>query len=137
MTAAPSTATVRRLSPVLLVDAIEPCLAFWTDRLGFARTAEVPHGDALGFVILEKDGIEIMYQTRASAAEDIPALAGAAGGPAGGPALFIEVSDVAAAERALDGADIVVPRRTTFYGMDEVGAREPGGTVVVFAQKTA
>jgi hypothetical protein len=32
----------RKLSPVLIVDAIEPCLPFWTDRLGFAKVVEVP-----------------------------------------------------------------------------------------------
>lgn len=127
-----SHATVRKLAPVLVVDAIEPCLAFWTDRLGFARTVEVPEGDALGFVILEKDGIEVMYQSRASVAHDLPGVL-AGGGP--GPAcLFLEVDDVAAVADAMRDAEIVVPRRRTFYGMDEIGVREPGGSVVVFAQ---
>ena len=127
-----TTATVRKLSPVLVVPAVEPCLAFWTERLGFAITARVPHEDHLGFAILEKDGVEVMYQTRASVAADIPTL-----GDVGGPTvLFIEVSDVAAVERALAGTEIVLPRRTTFYGMDEIGAREPGGSLVIFAEKT-
>jgi hypothetical protein len=30
--------------------------------------------------------------------------------------------------------EVVVPRRQTFYGMDEIGVREPGGHVVMFAQ---
>ena len=126
-----STATIRKLSPVLIVDAIEPCLPFWVDRLGFAKTVEVPEGDALGFVILAKDGIEIMYQTRESVAKDLGAET-----PAGVPAtgLFIEVDDVDAVERALGGLELAVPRRKTFYGMDEVGAREPGGHIVVFAK---
>ena len=34
------------------------------------------------------------------------------------------------------GLEIVVPRRQTFYGMDEIGVREPGGHVVMFAQPT-
>jgi len=28
----------------------------------------------------------------------------------------------------------VIPRRTTFYGADELIVREPGGNVVTFAQ---
>ena len=48
--------------------------------------------------------------------------------------LFIEVSDVDEVERALAGIDPVIPRRRTFYGMDEVVVRDPGGYVVVFAQ---
>jgi hypothetical protein len=39
---------IRKSTPVLFVDAIEPSLAFWRDRLGFSVTVEVPHGDTLG-----------------------------------------------------------------------------------------
>ena len=120
-----------KLSPVLVVDAIEPCLPFWTDRLGFSKTVEVPEGDRLGFVILAKDGVEVMYQSRDSVRKDIPPLADA---PAGGTNLYIEVADVAAVERAVKGQEIVVPRRKTFYGADEIGVREPGGNAVIFAQ---
>ncbi len=35
---------VRRVTPVLIVDAIEPVLPFWA-RLGVAKTVEVPDGD--------------------------------------------------------------------------------------------
>jgi hypothetical protein len=122
---------------VLVVDAIEPVLSFWTERLGFACVAEVPHGDALGFVILVKDGVELMYQTRASVADDAPASL-----PTGEPtrdatALFIEVDDLEAIADAVAGLDLAVPRRRTFYGMDELGVREPGGRVVMFAQPVA
>ena len=43
---------VKKLTPILTVESIEPCLPFWMDALGFTKTVEVPHGDALGFVIL-------------------------------------------------------------------------------------
>ena len=35
-----------------------------------------------------------------------------------------------------EGVDVVMPRRQTFNGMDEIGVREPGGHVVMFAQPT-
>jgi uncharacterized glyoxalase superfamily protein PhnB len=122
---------VKKLTPILIVDAIEPCLPFWLDRLGFTKTTEVPHEDRLGFAILERDGIEVMYQTIDSVAADLPALASL---PRGGSILFIEVDDITAIERAMAGADIVVPRRSTFYGAEEVFAREPGGHLVGFAE---
>jgi hypothetical protein len=50
--------------------------------------------------------------------------------------LFIEVDDLDAFEAALEGADIVHPRHSTFYGMDEVSVREPGGHLVTFAMRT-
>jgi uncharacterized glyoxalase superfamily protein PhnB len=121
---------LKKLSPVLVVDAIEPCLPFWVDRLGFTKTVEVPEGTSLGFVILQKDGIEVMYQSRESVRKDIPKLAATPPGAT----LYIEVSDIAAVERAVKGAEIVVPRRQTFYGADEIGVREPGGNAVIFAQ---
>ena len=126
--------TVRKLTPVLIVDAIEPVLPFWVDRLGFTAAAEVPHGDALGFVILVRDGVELMYQTRASVAEDAPASLPAGDIGADGTGLFLEVEDLDAVADAVAGLPLVVPRRRTFYGMDEIGVREPGGRVVMFAQ---
>jgi uncharacterized glyoxalase superfamily protein PhnB len=132
MTATTSTSAMQKLTPVLIVDEIEPCLPFWIDRLGFEKTVEVPEGPKLGFVILRKDGVEVMYQSRESVEKDVPALLPERGGhPIG---LFIEVGDVGAAERALSGFEIILPRRKTFYGMDEVGVREPGGNAVIFAQ---
>jgi len=119
---------LKRITPILLVDEIEPCLAFW-DALGFEKTAEVPHEGRLGFAILEKSGLEIMYQTRASVAADIPALADA---PGQGTFLFLEVMDLDATIEAIAGAPVVFPRRKTFYGMDEICVREPGGNVVTF-----
>lgn len=122
---------LKKLSPVLVVDAIEPCVPFW-ERLGWVNVAEVPHGDVLGFVILVKDGLEVMYQTRASVAADIAALTDL---PTGGTFLFLEVDDLDAVIREIAGAPRVFERRTTFYGMDEIGVREPGGNSITFAMK--
>ena len=56
------------------------------------------HEGRLGFVILEKSGLEIMYQTRASVEADIPALGDA---PGGGTFLFLEVMDLDATIEAI------------------------------------
>ena len=121
---------IRKLTPLLFVEAIEPCLEFW-QKVGFQKTVEVPHGDALGFVILVGDGIELMYQTRASVSEDVPPLAQS---PMRGSFLFIEVNDLDEIERALADVTPVVPRRKTFYGADELIVKEPAGNTVTFAQ---
>jgi uncharacterized glyoxalase superfamily protein PhnB len=122
---------MQRLTPVLMVEAIEPVLPFWVERLGFTKTAEVPHGDGLGFVILERDGIQIMYQTRSSVAADVPPVADS---PLRGTFVFLEVDDLNAIAKALNGVTPVVPRRKTFYGSEELIVREPAGNVVTFAQ---
>jgi uncharacterized glyoxalase superfamily protein PhnB len=124
--------TMKKLTPILYVERIEPVIPFWADRLGFERTAEVPHGEHLGFLILQKDGVEIMYQTRDSVRADAPELAERL--PMEGSLLFIEVDDLDGVERAVQGAEIVVPRRKTPYGADEIFVREPAGNLVGFAQ---
>jgi uncharacterized glyoxalase superfamily protein PhnB len=125
--------TVRKITPILHVAAIEPVLPFWVETLGFEINAQVPHEDHIGFVILEKNGYEVMYQTKASVEADTLVLTGH---PLGGTILFIEVDDIDAIENAVKdaGAEIVVPRRTTFYGSTEIFVREPAGNVVGFAQ---
>ena len=82
------------------------------------------------FVILEKDGYEVMLQTVASMNADIPQTAP----PPGASLLYIEVEDLAAIEAAMAGYELLVPRRKTFYGDEEIFVREPGGNVVGFAQ---
>ena len=121
---------VKKLTPVLYVEEIESCLEFWT-RLGFEITARVPEGDKLGFVILKMNDVEVMYQTRASVANDLPALKDSA---MGGSFLFIEVDDADAFEKLLPASAYVTPRRKTFYGADELIVREPAGNVIAFAQ---
>jgi len=121
---------MKKLTPILTVEAIEPALPFWVDALGFEKTAEVPHEDALGFVILVRNELEVMLQSVASMNADVPAVAP----PPGNSVLFIEVEDLAAVEAATSGYEVLVPRRTTFYGADEIFVREPGGNVVGFAE---
>jgi catechol 2,3-dioxygenase-like lactoylglutathione lyase family enzyme len=120
-----------KITPVLVVEEIEPCLPFWVDRLGFQNVAQVPEGDSLGFVILVRDGAELMLQSVASVRSDEPAFA-----PAGASrvaSLFIEVDDFADTVRRLEGYPLTISDRTTFYGMREVGVFEPGGNIVIFA----
>ncbi len=121
-------ATMKKLTPVLFVQEIEPCLEFWTN-LGFERKVEVPDGDKLGFVLLTKDDVEVMYQSRASLRNDIPAMADMPSCTA----LYVEVSNLDAVAKVVARAPVVFPRRRTFYGADEIGVREPGGNAVTFA----
>lgn len=133
---------MKKATPIIAVDEIEPCLPFWTDTLEFEVTVTVPHGDAIGFAMLNKGAVELMYQSRASIADDLEASGapeGLADEMAGSTTtLFVEVDDLDEVIAAIDGqADVIVPRRTTFYGMDEVFVRAPCGTVVGFAARAA
>jgi uncharacterized glyoxalase superfamily protein PhnB len=119
-----------KISPVLYVEKIEPSLPFWMDRLGFEKTVEVPEGDRLGFVILIREGFEVMLQTFESLKSD---RGGDLSVGTGSTSLFIEVPDFAAVRSKLDGLEVIMPERVAFYGMREISVREPGGHVVCIA----
>jgi uncharacterized glyoxalase superfamily protein PhnB len=127
------TPALKQLTPVLIVEAVEPCIKFWTDRLGFEVTNSVPGPDGkLVFASVQKAGIEIMYQTRASVISEQPGSAGDLMGHS--VALFITVGDLESVLKALEGAPVIKPRHETFYGSTEIYVREPGGNTVGFAQ---
>jgi hypothetical protein len=122
-----------QITPVLVVEEIEPCLPFWVDRMGFQNVAELAEGDRIGFVILVRDGAELMLQSVASVRKDWAAFA--PDGVSRVASLFIEVSDFKDTVQRLQGYPMAMPERTTFYGTREVGVFEPGGNVVIFAVK--
>jgi uncharacterized glyoxalase superfamily protein PhnB len=126
---------VKRITPVLFVKEIEPILPFWVDALGFTKAIEVPHGDKLGFVALQKGSAEVMYQSYASIGEDTPGIAEVA--TKGPTFLYIEVDNLDAVLAAVKNAKIVRPERTAFYGMREVGYQDPAGHFITFAQPAA
>lgn len=124
--------TISKTTPVLIVEAIEPCLPFWLDTAGYTKVDEVAHGSALGFVILSHGACELMLQTRASLADDLPEALPHA--PVGSAILFAEVASIAEARQALAGARLLVPARVTAYGSQETVVLAPGGQVTIFAQ---
>jgi len=123
----------KRMTPVIFVEEVRPCIAFWTDVVGFEVTGEVPEGDGddLGFVSVASGTLELMYQSYSGVAGDLPALAERTTGTWG--ILYVEVDDLDALKPKLEGLEIFSPERTTFYGAREIGVRAPCGTPVVFA----
>ena len=125
------------IAPVLIVDRVEPTRDFFRDRLGFLELATVPHGDGLGFALLQRDGVTVMVQTRASVNDDIGADAArrmdASFSGRGAVGLYVRVSDVELIVPSVADAEVLVPLRRTFYGAHEITVREPGGHAVTFA----
>jgi uncharacterized glyoxalase superfamily protein PhnB len=122
-----------KLTPVLFVDAIEPSLPFWVERLGFEKTAEVPEGDRLAFVILRHGAAEVMLETKAAAIGDV----GNHAALDATVSLYIEVDDFAATRPRIEGLPVTMPERVAFYGMREIGVQEPGGHFVTLAAREA
>jgi uncharacterized glyoxalase superfamily protein PhnB len=127
---------VKSITPVLLVKEIEPIIAFWVDRLGFAKTIEVPEGNKLGFVAFQKGTVQVMYQSYASVEKDAPPSMSAEARK--GPTyLYLEVDDLDAVLAAMKDVRIVMPVRTAFYGMREFSVQDPTGHFITFAQPVA
>jgi uncharacterized glyoxalase superfamily protein PhnB len=124
--------SVKKLTAVLMVERVEPCVKFWTERLGFEKAVEVPDGDRIGFVILRKGDVEVMYQTYHSVEKDMPHMADML--RKGPTFLYMEVDNLEDVLAAMKGVDLTMPVRTTFYGAKEFGVRDPGGHSLTFAQ---
>jgi uncharacterized glyoxalase superfamily protein PhnB len=125
--------TVKKITPVLFVQDVEPCVKFWVERFGFKTTAEVPDGDKLAFAMLQKGSVELMYQSYASADKDVGTAISEA--VRRGPTfLYVEVDDLEETIDAVKGAEIYMPKRQTFYGSTEIGIRDPAGHFVTFAE---
>jgi hypothetical protein len=121
---------IKQITSVLLVEAIEPVLPLWEQKLGFTRVAEVPHEGRLGFVILARDGAQVMIQTHASLQVDLPKVAARA--PTS--VLYVDVASLAPAAEPIAGAEVVVPERTTSYGAREIWIRDAAGQILGFAE---
>ena len=124
---------VKKITAVLLADRIEPSIDFWF-KLGFTKTIEVPGDGGLVFASLNKDSVEVMYQTYASVENEPGGHRGFAKGPT---FLYVEVESLDETKRLTAGYEVSMPERTTFYGAREFGVKDPAGHLVTFAQFAA
>ena len=127
---------VKRITPVMFVPDVEPCVKFWVESFGFETTAEVPDGDKLAFAMLQKGNVELMYQSYASADKDVGATIAEA--VRKGPTfLYVEVDHLDDAIKAVKDAEVFMPKRKTSYGSTEIGVKDPAGHYVTFAEFAA
>jgi hypothetical protein len=116
---------LKKLTTLLVVDAIEPCLAPW-QALGYRVVTRVPETGTADFAILASAAGELMLQTRASLQDDLPAVATSR------PSflLYADVASLTEAKAALEGARVLVSQRQTFYGATEAWLQLEGGAVI-------
>jgi hypothetical protein len=120
---------LKKLTTLLVVDDIEACLGTW-QKLGYEISVRVPETGPAGFVILAGGGGELMLQTKASLAEDMTSVAERKPSHL----LYGDVESLTAAEKALAGARVVVPRRKTFYGATEIWWELENGVILGLAE---
>ena len=132
---APPRAQFGRMTPVLVVERIEPCLEFWVDCLGFEVRIPVPDEDGLAFALVARDDVQLMLRTRSSLERGTPGLF-VETGIAPGVVLSLPVDDLEdLLPRFEDGVDVVVPLRETDFGGREIYVREPSGCVLALIER--
>jgi len=127
---------MKKLSPNLTVSDMDKMIDFYADVLGFRVTNRVPENPPYVWVSVEKGGVELMLQTRASFAGHDPDILIAT--PVGnGMMLYIELESIAELGELLEEcrrANAVVKEPfDTFYGRKEFMAADPEGYLFCFA----
>jgi uncharacterized glyoxalase superfamily protein PhnB len=125
------TMMTKRITPVLFVQdvAVHKVLGR-TPRL--RENCRSARSQQVGFAMLQKGSVELMYQSYASADKDVAAISQVV---RKGPSfLYVEVDSLDQTIAAIQGAEVVTPVRTTFYGATETSIKDPGGHFVTFAE---
>jgi lactoylglutathione lyase len=123
----------QQLSPNMMVASVEESMAYYSTIFGFTEGPSVPApGGGLQWGMVMSGSVQLMFQTAASIAEDLPGFNTEKTG--GSLSLFIEVEDAAALFRDVEGkVDVFMPLKDTFYGKREFGILDLNGYLVVFA----
>lgn len=129
-TAASPVAVVQRVNPILAVESIEPSVAFW-EALGFTVTNQNVVDGAMQFAEIVKDGFTIHYQTLSLIETRTPDAAASLRGSSA--MVYVTVDQLDGIVDRLGNAEVVIPRRQTSWGADEIYVREPGGHIIGFA----
>lgn len=139
----------QKLTPVLMVNNVNDSIAFYTDVLGFELTLAVleegrdmitARNDTRPkvFAMLNKDEVEIMFETPGSFMESFAdCKPGVSGGTVAADTmmLYLDVDDVSQWAKSLEGkANIIKPLHDTHYGRREVSIRDCNNTIITFSQ---
>ena len=124
---------LKRLTPNLMVEDVNHTLEFYRDTLGFEVLMTLPEAPPFDFAIVRRDQVELMFQSRQSLSENVPALTGS---PIGASQTFyIEVVGIQNLYEQLRGTvDIVVELHKTFYGTQEFYFRDINGYILSYSE---
>jgi lactoylglutathione lyase len=124
---------LKKLTPNLMVESVAETLAFYRERLGFEVVTTLPDQEPFDFAIVKRDGVELMFQSRPSLSDNVPALSGS---PIGASQTFyIEVTGIRDLYESLrEKVEIVVDFHTTFYGTQEFYFRDLNGYILSFSE---
>ena len=126
MSAAPATATIRELVPLLFVQDILRSAAFYQERLGFELTQKWEPEGKLGWCRLSQGGSAVMLQQADD--EDGPAA-----GRGRGVCFYFNCDDVQAIYSEFTERGLTIqPPAAAFYGLNQVFVTDPDGYELCF-----
>jgi uncharacterized glyoxalase superfamily protein PhnB len=130
------TTTFSTITPNLVVADMARSVAFYRDLLGFALFQSVPDQAPYAFAWMKRDDTSVFLNALEAVREELPEMASR---PIGGTlGLFVLIAGIDALFTRLDGkAPVVMPMRTTFYGMREFAVTDPDGYILTFAERVA
>jgi lactoylglutathione lyase len=124
---------LQKLTPNLMVEDVAQTLAFYRETLGFQVLTTLPDAAPFDFAIVGRDDVQLMFQSRPSLSENVPALTGAAIGAS--QTFYIEVTGIQQLyEQLRQRVEIVVDLHDTFYGTREFYFRDLNGYILSFAE---
>jgi lactoylglutathione lyase len=125
---------LKKLTPNIMVEDVNRTIEFYKKFLGFELLVTVPEEGQFAWAMMKRDGMEIMFQSRASLEEEISALKHRDIG--GALTLYIEVEDVKELYTHLlkESVTIVQDMHTTFYGAQEFAIQDCNGFILSFAE---
>ena len=124
---------LKKLTPNMMVEDVRNTLLFYQDILNFRVVMTLPESAPFDFAIVQRDGVELMFQSRQSLSENVPILAGSAIGAS--QTFYIEVDGINELYQQLrDKVEIVVDLHTTFYGTQELYFRDINGYILSFSE---
>jgi quercetin dioxygenase-like cupin family protein len=104
---------LKKLTPNLMVEDVRQTLAFYQDILGFEVVMTLPEKAPFAFAIVRRGGVELMFQSRQSLSENVPALTGS---PKGGSSMNTQPSNLAPDKRLTTSARVLGPRDGEIMG---------------------
>jgi lactoylglutathione lyase len=127
------TTHLKKLTPNIMVEDVNNTIEFYQKLLGFEVLVTVPEEGQCAWAMLKRDAVEMMFQSRTSLGEEIPALHQKEIG--GSLTFYIEVEDVEGLYEHLKGSvTIVQDMHKTFYGAQEFAIQDCNGFILAFAQ---
>lgn len=125
-----------KLTPNLMVEDVDRTVDFYRDVLGFTLAATAPEERPFNWAMVAAGDAQLMFQSRASLGDEVPALRDRRIG--GALTLYVEVEDVEGLYgRIKDQLPIVVDMHDTFYGAREFAAQDCNGYILSFAGRIA